>query len=126
MRLLLVLCGGAAGSAARYLAGIWLGGWLGVTFPWGTLFVNILGSLLIGIIATLADESGWLSADTRILLVTGFLGGFTTFSSFALESLRLAEQRDLLRTLLYVSITVTAGFAAAAVGIAATRHVTGR
>src|SRR5262245_39481808 len=94
MRLLLVLAGGAVGSAARFLVAVWMADRFGASFPWGTLTVNIIGSFLIGLIATLADEFGSIGPQVRIVLVVGFLGGFTTFSSFSLETLRLVEQHE--------------------------------
>ena len=86
MRLLLVLLGGGLGSAARYLVAVWMADRFGPFFPWGTLTVNILGSLLIGLLATLADELGSLGPEVRLFLIVGVLGGFTTFSSFSLET----------------------------------------
>ena len=90
MRFLLVLAGGALGSGARYLVSLWMVDRLGSAFPWGTLSVNVVGSFLIGLLATLADEFGAVSPDTRVFLIVGLLGGFTTFSSLSLETLRLA------------------------------------
>jgi CrcB protein len=90
MRALLVGLGGAAGSMLRFwasglaqnaAAGTGVGG-----FPVGTLAVNVTGCVLIGVLAELADERGYLSPDARALLVVGFLGGFTTFSAFANET----------------------------------------
>jgi CrcB protein len=118
MRLMLILAGGAVGSAARYLVTIWMAAWLGATFPWGTLVVNVAGSFLIGLIATLADEFGSIGPQARVFLVVGVLGGFTTFSSFSLESLRLVEQHELPRAAMNVLGSVLLGFAAALLGIA--------
>ena len=123
MRLLLVLLGGGAGSVARYLVGVWLADWLGRTFPWGTLAVNVAGSLLIGLFATLADERARLGPEARLLLVPGLLGGFTTFSSFSLETWRLAEESGLPRAAAYVTASLALSFVAVAVGIALGRSV---
>ena len=85
----MVALGGVVGCVARY----WLAGFvqqLGSSdFPYGTLAVNILGSLVIGVVMTLSLERGLLSAETRVLLATGFCGGFTTMSTFSYETLAL-------------------------------------
>ena len=122
MQLLLVLLGGGIGSAARYLTGVWITERLGAAFPWGTLVVNVVGSFLIGLIATLADERGRLGPDLRLFLVGGVLGGFTTFSAFSLETLRLLDGREPLRAVLNVLGSVVLAFAAAALGIAVGRR----
>ena len=84
---LLVGTGGFAGSAARYLVGRWVHQLLGTTwFPYGTLAVNVLGCLIIGILFGLAQARGIFTDETRALVFTGVLGGFTTFSSFGLET----------------------------------------
>jgi CrcB protein len=89
LRILLVGLGGALGAMARY----WLSGLVqetlrNATFPYGTLAVNVLGCLLIGVLAYLSEIRGWLTPETRLLLMTGFLGGFTTFCN---ETLGLAR-----------------------------------
>ena len=91
MRLALIFTGGGLGATARYLVGLWFVERFGSAFPWGTLSINVAGSLLIGVVATLADEAGVIGREPRFFLVAGILGGFTTFSSFALETLRLAD-----------------------------------
>lgn len=121
MRLLLVLAGGALGSGGRYLVGTWVAARFGAGFPWGTLAVNIAGSFLIGLLATLADERGAISPQTRVFLVVGVLGGFTTFSSFSLETLRLVDHGDTARALLNVAASLLFAFAAALLGIAVAR-----
>lgn len=84
--LALVAAGGAAGSVLRYLAGIWCASWFGTALPWGTLAVNWLGSAVIGLLGGLMLAGGALPAEARLLLITGFLGGFTTFSAFSLDT----------------------------------------
>ncbi|HEX4951778.1 MAG TPA: fluoride efflux transporter CrcB [Thermoanaerobaculia bacterium] len=92
---LLVGLGGFAGSVCRY----WLGGavhrFAGAAFPWGTLAVNLLGCFVIGWLAGLAELRGVLSAELRLLLLVGFLGGFTTFSSFGWETFSLLRGGEL-------------------------------
>ena len=124
MRLLLVLVGGGVGSAGRYLVGVVLVGRYGAAFPWWTLAVNLVGSFLIGLLATLADEVGSLSSQARIFLVAGVLGGFTTFSSLSLEALRLAEQGLPVRAALNMLISMALGPAAALVGVVVGRALT--
>jgi CrcB protein len=84
----LVAIGGGLGAAARYLAGLWIAARLGAGFPWGTFFVNVTGSFLIGIVLVLVDR-GALPAEARLLLAVGFLGGYTTFSTFSYDTLQL-------------------------------------
>lgn len=88
-----VMLGGALGSAARFAVSTWCEGKWGPTFPWGTLVVNVVGSFLIGLIFVVSESvaSGTALAETRGLLITGFLGGFTTFSAFSLQTLALFQ-----------------------------------
>lgn len=124
MRFVLVLIGGAAGSGARYLVALWVAerAWRG--FPWATLAVNVVGSVVIGVLATLADERDTLSANARALLVIGVVGGFTTFSSFSLETLRLVEEWGYPRAALYVLASLVLSLSGVALGVAATRAAT--
>jgi CrcB protein len=85
-RLLLVAAGGALGSSARYLTSLATGKVFGAGFPVGTLVVNLVGCLLIGVGFALAEERSVLSPHGRLFFMTGFLGGLTTFSTYALES----------------------------------------
>ncbi|MGI6456474.1 MAG: fluoride efflux transporter CrcB [bacterium] len=87
--IILVFIGGGIGSVCRY--GISLLGvrWLGADFPVGTLAVNLAGCFLIGVCFALAEQVKWVSPAARIFLMTGFLGGLTTFSSYGLESMNL-------------------------------------
>jgi fluoride exporter len=103
VRWIVVLVGGGIGSLARYLTALWMAAWFGTVFPFGTLAVNVTGSLLIGFLATLADERGIIAPQARLFLVVGVLGGFTTFSSFSLETFRLARDGDMTAALLNIS-----------------------
>lgn len=89
--LLWVSIGGAIGAAARYVLGIWIIGRIGASFPWNTMVVNISGGLAIGISLTLLTERIIADPAWRLLLVVGFLGGYTTFSSYTFEALALLE-----------------------------------
>jgi len=104
--LVLVAVGGAAGSVLRYLISVAALSALGPGFPWGTLAVNVLGSAAIGVAA-----GAGLEGQGRLLLVTGFLGGFTTFSAFSLETGALFERSPGLAAL-YVAASVALGLAA--------------
>ncbi len=91
LQVAVVALGGAVGSALRYASTIGMTRWLGTGFPFGTLFVNLVGCLLAGLIFGIAEERTFLSPLVRLLLLTGFLGGFTTFSTFALETMTLVR-----------------------------------
>ncbi len=93
MTYLWVALGGALGSVARYAVSLGAARWLGTGFPWGTLAVNVAGSFAIGLLAALVASDGRpaLGADARAFVTIGILGGFTTFSSFSLETLTLAR-----------------------------------
>ncbi|MBR3531650.1 MAG: fluoride efflux transporter CrcB [Bacteroidaceae bacterium] len=110
--ILLVALGGAVGSVCRYLISkLSLG-----TFPWGTLTVNILGSLLIGLLTGLMLR-GSISPEMKLLLVTGFCGGFTTFSTFANESFSMMRTGDVLLSALYIGVSVVVGVLAVYAGM---------
>ena len=111
MTFLLVAAGGAAGSLARWGLGGWIQGTTGAAFPWGTLAVNVLGCAAIGALAAFAPRWG-LPEPWRIGLQVGVLGGFTTFSSFGLETFRLASNGAPGRAALYVVATNLACLAA--------------
>ena len=93
---LAVAIGAAAGGVLRYWAALWFGTHTPEGFPWGTLFVNITGSAFIGFFATLSGPDGRLlvAPQARLMVMTGVCGGYTTFSTFSLETLRLIEDRQ--------------------------------
>jgi CrcB protein len=117
MRVALVIAGGGLGSALRYLISTLFASQFGGGFPWATLTINVAGSFLIGILATLADEPGSIGPSLRVFLVVGLLGGFTTFSAFSLESVRLIEDGQLGRALLYIGGSGSLAILAAALGV---------
>lgn len=94
-----IAVGGALGSVARYWCSGIVAEAIGETFPWGTLLVNVLGSFIIGFFATLTAPDGrWLvGGTTRQFVMTGILGGYTTFSSFSLQTLNLVRDGEWLR-----------------------------
>lgn len=121
-RALIVAVGGALGSLSRYLLQGWIVGRTGPGIL--ALFViNITGSFAIGLIATLAAERHLISPDVRLLLTTGFLGGYTTFSSWMFESVQLAQGGDLARATLNVVGSVVVGIIAAYGGILVARAI---
>lgn len=90
--LLLVAAGGAIGASLRYLTGIAALRWFGAGFPWGTVMVNVIGSFAMGVLAELLVRKLGASSDLRLLLMTGLLGGYTTFSAFSLDAIFLIER----------------------------------
>lgn len=123
LHLLLVAFGGATGSVLRYLVGIWSLRQFGPAFPWGTLIVNVIGSLLIGLLAEFVARRLNASAEVRLLLVTGFLGGFTTFSAFSLDALVLMERGATTTAAVYVLASVAVSLAAVMGGLALGRSM---
>jgi CrcB protein len=116
--LLLVCLGGAVGSGARYLVQTAAIRSLGADFPHGTLAVNLVGSLLIGIVQHLGLGALAISDTTRIVLATGVLGGFTTYSAFSYETVALMAEGAWGRSILYVSLTTLGCLLACALGVA--------
>ena len=110
MNWLLVAAGGAAGSVCRWLL---VSATQRADFPTGTLLVNALGSLLVGF---LVARLGAAQDEARLLLVTGFCGGFTTFSAFTLETLRLAHEGRAARAIAYIAASLAIGMVAVALG----------
>src|SRR5205823_11239187 len=95
IQFLLICLGGAVGTGARYLFGGWAQRTWGSGFPYGTLGVNMLGSFLIVILMQLGLVKGAISADLRVILTTGVMGGFTTYSTFNFETLQLLREGSL-------------------------------
>ena len=123
MKWWLIFAGGGAGSMLRYAVGLWVESRTGPGFPWGTFAVNASGCFLIGVLATLADEHAWITPAARLALVTGFLGGFTTFSTFGLETWELVEDGRAWRALANAAASVAAGVAAVVVGVQLPRQL---
>ena len=113
---LIVALGGAIGSVLRFWAGGYVSERLGARFPYGTFVINITASFLIGFIMTVLAERTHLSPSWRYLLVVGFLGGYSTFSSFEYESFRAFEDGELLITALNIILSVGVGFVAVWIG----------
>lgn len=115
--ILLVGVGGFAGSVARFLSQQFIARHYPSSFPWGTLLVNITGCFIIGLVYALSEKGTLISPEMRLLLATGFCGGFTTFSTFAFENITLMRDGELLYTFLYIAASVIIGFAAAFLGV---------
>jgi fluoride exporter len=124
MNTLLVAIGGAVGAVGRYLIGGWVQSLTGTGFPAGTFFVNVTGSLIIGVILGLV-ERGALSSQARLLLAVGLMGGYTTFSSFSYDSLGLLQAGQTGRFLLNISAQLVLGLLAAYLGVVMTRALGG-
>lgn len=117
-QLFLIGIGGAIGSVARYILSTKTYELFGTRFPYGTLFVNVTGSFLIGMIAILLLEKfDHFAAELRSLLIIGFLGGYTTFSSFSFETLNLYQNGEIASALLNITISLILCFIATGLGI---------
>ncbi len=115
--MLWVALGAALGANTRYWIGVWLGHRLGLAFPYGTFLVNVTGSFLLAFLLTLATEQFHLNRELRLLLVVGFLGSYTTFSSLAVESLNLWRNSGALSALANVLGNNLLGLLAALMGV---------
>jgi CrcB protein len=113
---LLIAVGGILGANARYLVSVWAARRLGVAFPYGTLIANVSGSILLGFVVTVTPRLLAWGTDTRLFAATGFLGAYTTFSTFAFESTALLRQRTYLRAAANLALTVLLGVLGAWLG----------
>ena len=121
----LVCLGGAAGTAARYLLGVSIQAAFGPTFPVGTLCVNLIGSFLISMFMYLGVDRGLISTNVRVVLCTGVMGGFTTYSSFNFETMRLWQQGSVLLGFANIGLTVVGCVLMGALGLLAGRLIGG-
>jgi CrcB protein len=110
-QLALVAIGGALGAVARWALGGWVLHRTGGEFPWGTLVVNLLGCLVAGVLAGLIVRHNAFSADARLFLMTGVLGGFTTFSAFGVDTAYLLSDKKYVSAVSYVLLSVVGGIA---------------
>ena len=116
MNILMVAAGGGLGSVMRYLLAGWCQAWLRTTFPVGTLIVNVLGCLAIGVLNTAFAHFVPIREEYRVGLTVGVLGGFTTFSTFANENLALLRDGNFLLFALYTTLSVLLGLTATFLG----------
>ena len=125
MKFLFIALGGGLGAVSRYCLTILVTRLAGMTgFPWGTWVVNVLGCLLIGLGYGFFATRHWVSEPLRLFLIVGFLGGFTTFSSFAWENYDLARLGQIAETLLNMTSQVVIGFLAVCLGVWFSRLMT--
>ncbi len=117
-RWLSVAAGGALGALGRYLVAGWVQQWSGAGFPWGTVAVNLAGSFALGFVVQASLLGGW-SGELRLFVAVGFLGAFTTFSTFAYEALELLRSGQNLEALLYVALNLGLGLLLVGLGMAA-------
>ncbi|QEC55634.1 fluoride efflux transporter CrcB [Flavisolibacter ginsenosidimutans] len=117
MQIVVVAVGGAAGSVLRYTLQKWINETYLQSFPLATFLINVTGCLLIGIFYAMAEKGNLLTPLVRLLLVTGFCGGFTTFSTFAFENMNLLRSGDLFYFALYALGSLVLGVLAVYLGV---------
>ena len=125
MRLLLICLGGAVGTGARYLIGGLAARWLGPEFPYGTLFINVVGSFLIGFIQQVGLTTLAIPETTRLVLTIGVMGGLTTYSSFSYETIRLIENGSWLGAAANIVLTTGLCLVVCVLGLGLGRVVVG-
>ncbi len=118
-----IALGGALGSVGRFLFAGWVGRVLGVNFPWGTLAVNVVGGLVMGLLVGLMAQAWSVTPAVRAFLTVGVLGGFTTFSAFSLETVLLFQRGDVLAALGYIVSSVVLSVGAVWCGLRLIRFV---
>ncbi|MGH0035167.1 MAG: fluoride efflux transporter CrcB [Myxococcota bacterium] len=123
MKWLLLFAGGGIGAVGRFALALWVDERTSLQFPWGTLAVNAIGCLAIGLLATLADVRGVIPPGLRLFLVAGLLGGFTTFSTFGLETWRMLEAGRWPGAVVYALSSVGVGLLAVVVGVVLARSL---
>jgi CrcB protein len=111
--------GGLLGANARYFMGVWAAERWGTAFPWGTFLINVVGSFLLGFYLTLVTERFTGRAVTRLFVATGFLGAFTTFSTFGYETAMLLRDGSPAQALAYVAASLVVGVSGVIAGILA-------
>ncbi len=121
--ILAIAMGGALGSVLRFLASNWTYGRFGSDFPYGTLLVNVLGSLVMGLLYTLLVERSVLDPIWRAGLVVGVLGGFTTFSAFSMETVNLIAGGELPKALINILASVGLCLTATWIGVMSGRQL---
>ena len=114
---LVVMLGGSLGAASRYGIGLMTARLWGTGYPYGTLVVNLVGCFIIGLLFALADRSRLLSLDVRLLLITGYLGALTTFSSFSLETINAARAGLMMQAVINVLLNNIGGLALTYLGL---------
>ena len=123
MSYILVFIGGGLGATLRHLVNLLCARCMGTGFPWGTFIINITGSTVMGLIAGYLAFKGEASQPWRLFLMTGILGGYTTFSAFSLDTALLYERGELGLAALYVAGSVVLSIAGLFAGLAIIRHL---
>ena len=118
-----VAIGGGLGSVARYLVGAFIQDRVATALPVGTLAINVVGSVLLGFFVQIGLASAAFGPEIRFFLTTGFCGGFTTFSTFSYETLKLVEDGEYGTASLYVASSVVLSLVGCAIGMAAARRL---
>jgi fluoride exporter len=121
---LLVFIGGGLGASLRHLINVFCARCMGTAFPWGTFIINISGSTVMGLIAGYLAFKGGASQHWRLFLMTGVLGGYTTFSAYSLDAALLYERGELMLAALYVVGSVLLSIGGLFAGLALIRHLT--
>ena len=121
--ILLIACGGAVGAVLRYGASLGVYSLMGRGFPYGTLFVNVSGSLLMGVLSIVLLERFDVGPEWRAAILVGLLGSFTTFSTFSIETLNLLEQGDMMRAFANIAFSVIVCLAAVWLGVGLGRQL---
>jgi len=114
---LIVGLGSFFGGGSRFIMQQFITKFSSSSFPYGTLAVNIIGSFIIGLLFSVSERYDFMTSEVRLLLVTGFCGGFTTFSSFSLENMVMLRDGDFFHVFMYVSLSVIVGLFATYLGI---------
>jgi len=117
IKFLNLIIGGAAGTIARYLLAGLVYKFMGTSFPYGTLVVNVSGCFILGVLATLAEKKFMFNPDMRILLMIGFCGAFTTFSTLIFESDSLVRNGQAIRAFTNIFVSVILGFILFRIGV---------
>ena len=110
--------GGFLGANARYLLSGWVASRLGVAFPYGTFVINVTGSFILGFFLAFAQDRLWVAPSARLLFAVGFVGAYTTFSTFEYESIHLLQNREVLFATAYLLGSVVTGGLAVIAGLA--------
>src|SRR5207253_1193603 len=123
MQYLVIALGASLGANLRFAVSTWAAAQFGLLFPWGTLIINVTGSLVIGFFLTAISEQTTMSPLWRLFFATGFLGGYTTFSAFSYECLELLRTGAVAQAGAYAMASVAGGIGAAFLGFLAARSI---